>query len=204
MSDSLRPHDYSTTGSSIHGIFQVRILECVAISYSKLATWAQVYFWALYSVPLVYVSVPTHGIMEWITPGMNPIWSYIWLSNSLKEIKSMQEIVSKEIKIVNLKRNQPWKLIGRIDAKAEAQVFWSFDVNTWLIGKVPDTGKDWRQKEKSASEDEMAGWHHWCNGHELGQASGDGEGQEGLEWFSPWGLRVGHNWATEQLLISVC
>ena len=26
----------------------------------------------------------------------------------------------------------------------------------------------------------MAGWHHRCNGHELGQTSGDGEGQGGL------------------------
>ena len=32
------------------------------------------------------------------------------------------------------------------------------------------------------SEDEMAGWHHRCNGHELGQTSGDGEGKRGLAW----------------------
>ena len=30
------------------------------------------------------------------------------------------------------------------------------------------------------SEDEMAGWHHPCNGHELGQSLGDGEGKGGL------------------------
>ena len=30
------------------------------------------------------------------------------------------------------------------------------------------------------SEDEVVGWHHRCNGHELGQASGDGEGEGGL------------------------
>ena len=65
-------------------------------------------------------------------------------------------------------------------------VFWSLDVNRWLIGKVPDAGKGWRQKEKRVSEDEMAGWHHWCNGHELGQTSGDGEGSGGLACCSPW------------------
>ena len=43
------------------------------------------------------------------------------------------------------------------------------------------------QKEKRASEDEMAGWHQGCNGHELGQTSGDGEGQKGLACCSPWG-----------------
>ena len=37
------------------------------------------------------------------------------------------------------------------------------------------------------SEDEMAGWQHTYNGHELGQTSGDGEGQRGLVCYSPWG-----------------
>ena len=93
---------------------------------------------------------------------------------------------SKEIKPVNLKGNQPWILIGRTDAEAEAPVFWSSDVNRWLIEKVPDDGKDWGQKEKRASEDEMAGWNHQCNGYELGQILGDGEGQGGLSCCSPW------------------
>ena len=35
----------------------------------------------------------------------------------------------------------------------------------------------------------MAGWHHRCKGHELGQTSGDGEGQGGLLCCSPWGLK---------------
>ena len=33
----------------------------------------------------------------------------------------------------------------------------------------------------------MAGWHHQCNGHELGQTLGDGDGQGGLACCSPWG-----------------
>ena len=56
-----------------------------------------------------------------------------------------------------------------------------------LIGKVPDAGKDQGQKEKRASEDEMAGWHHQCNEHELGQTPGDGEEQRSLACCSPWG-----------------
>ena len=31
--------------------------------------------------------------------------------------------------------------------------------------------------------------HHPCNGHELGQTSGDGEGKRGLAWCSPWGRK---------------
>ena len=60
---------------------------------------------------------------------------------------------SKEIKLVNRKGNQLWILVGRTGAGAETLVFWSSDANSWLIGKVPDTGKDWGQK-KRASEDE--------------------------------------------------
>ena len=48
-------------------------------------------------------------------------------------------------------------------------------------------GKDRGQKEKRVSEDEMAGWHHQCNEHELRQTLGDGERQGGLASCSPWG-----------------
>ena len=55
---------------------------------------------------------------------------------------------SKVIKPVNLKGVQPWIFTGRTDVEAEAPVSWSSDVNRWLIGKVPDAGQDWGQKEK--------------------------------------------------------
>ena len=41
----------------------------------------------------------------------------------------------------------------------------------------PDAGKDWRQKEKRAAEDEMVKQHHWLSGHEFEQTFGDSEGQ---------------------------
>ena len=55
---------------------------------------------------------------------------------------------SKEIKPVNPKGNQPWIFIGRTDAEAEAPILWSLDEKSWLIGKDPDAGKEWRQEEK--------------------------------------------------------
>ena len=79
-----------------------------------------------------------------------------WLWNVMLEKTPESPLGSKEIKPVNLKGNQPWILIGRTDAEAEVPVFWSSDANSWLIGKFPDARKDWRQKEKIASEDEMA------------------------------------------------
>ena len=50
--------------------------------------------------------------------------------------------------------NQPWIFIGRTDAEPEAPVLWPYDVKSRLIGKDPDAGKGWRQKEK-VTEDEM-------------------------------------------------
>ena len=44
----------------------------------------------------------------------------------------------------------------------------------------------------------MIEWHRRLNGHEFEQTLGDGKGQGSLESSSPWGRRVGHNWATEQ------
>ena len=61
----------------------------------------------------------------------------------------------KEIKSVNPKGNQLWTFIERTDAEAEAPILWPPDVKTWLIGKDPDAGKDWRQEEKGTVEDEM-------------------------------------------------
>ena len=54
----------------------------------------------------------------------------------------------KEIQPVNPKRNQSWIFIGRTDAKAEAPILWPPDANSRLIGKDPDSGKDWGEKEK--------------------------------------------------------
>ena len=96
---------------------------------------------------------------------------------------------TKEIKPVNLKEEQPWIFTVRTEAEAETPLFWSSDVNRRLIGKVPDSGTDWRQKEKKASEDEMAGWYHWCSEDDLQQIPGDGEGKGGLVCCSPWGRK---------------
>ena len=108
-----------------------------------------------------------------------------WLFWTVMLEKTLESSLnSKEIKPVNPKGNQPWIFIGRIDAEAEAQIVWPPDAKSQLTGKDPDAGKDWRQKR--VTEDEMVGWHHQFNGHELGQTLGDGKGQEGLACCSPW------------------
>ena len=74
----------------------------------------------------------------------------------------------KEIQPVHPKGDQSWVFIGRTDAEAEAPVLWPPDAKSWLIGKDPDAGRDWRQEEMGTTEDEMAGWHHQLDGHGFG------------------------------------
>ena len=95
----------------------------------------------------------------------------------------------KEIKPVNPKGNRSWIFIGRADDKVEAPLLCPPDAKNWLIGKDPDAGKDWRQKEKGTTEDEMVGWHHKLDGHEFEQALGVGDGQDSLAYCSPWGCK---------------
>ena len=66
---------------------------------------------------------------------------------------------SKEIKPVNLKGNQPWILFGRTDAEAETPVFGYLMYTADSLEETPHAGKDWEEKDKRVSEDEMAGWH---------------------------------------------
>ena len=103
----------------------------------------------------------------------------------------------KEIQSVHPKGNQSWIFIGRTDAEAETPILWPSDVKSWLIGKDPDAGKDWRQEEKGTTEDEMVGWHHRLNGHEFGWTPGVGDGQGGLACCSPWGHK---EWDMTELL----
>ena len=145
-------------------------------------------------------SLPRGHIQLWglvCIEGRVPKNWYLWTAALEKTPESPFD--TKEIKPVCLNGNQPWILYGRTDAVVETLVFWSSDVNSWLTGKVPDSGKDWGQKEKRVSEDEMAGWHHQCNGHEFGQISGGGKGQRGLASCKSEGWqRVGHAWVTEK------
>ena len=78
---------------------------------------------------------------------------------------------------------------GRTEAGAKALIRWPQDAKSQLIRKDPDGGKDWRQKEKGTTEDEMVGWHHWLDGHEFEQSPGDGDGQGRLVCCSPWGCK---------------
>ena len=95
----------------------------------------------------------------------------------------------KEIQPVHPKGDQCWIFIGRTDVEAETPTLRPPDTKSWLIGKDPNAGKDWRREEKGMTEDEMVGWHHRLNGYEFEWTLGVGNGQRGLAWCSPWGCK---------------
>ena len=101
--------------------------------------------------------------------------------------KILESPLDSKIKPVYPKRNQLWIFNGRTDAKVEALILWPPDGKNWLIGKDPDTGKDWKQKESrwqrmrwldsitnSVDMNSSALW-------EMVKSRG------GLVFFSPWG-----------------
>ena len=63
----------------------------------------------------------------------------------------------KGIQPVQPRGDQSWVFFGRNDAKAETPVLWPPHAMSWLTGKGSDAGRDWGQKEKGTTEDEMAG-----------------------------------------------
>ena len=72
---------------------------------------------------------------------------------------------------------------------------WWEELTHW---KRPWCWKDWQEEEKVATEDEMVRWHHWLNGHQFEQTTGDSEGQGSLAPCNSWGGRVGQDLVTEQ------
>ena len=93
----------------------------------------------------------------------------------------------KEIQLAHSEGDQPWDFFGRNDAKAETPVLRPPHAKSWLTGKDSDAGRDWGQEEKGTTENEMAGWHHWLDGHESEWTPGVGDGQGGLACCNSWG-----------------
>ena len=94
----------------------------------------------------------------------------------------------KEIQLVHPKGDPSWAFIGGTDVEAETPILWSPDVESWLIWKDPDAGKDWGLK-KGTTEDEMVGCHHRLDGNGFGWTLGVGVGQGGLACCGSWGCK---------------
>ena len=131
------------------------------------------------------------------------MWSYmdvrvgLWRKLSAKELMLLNcgagedswesPLDCKEIQPVHSEGDQLWVFFGRNDAKAETPVLCPPHEKSWVIGKNSDAGREWGQEEKRMTEEEMARWHHWVDGHEFEWTLGDGDGQGGLAWCNSRG-----------------
>ena len=178
------PIDRSPPGSPIPGILQARTLEWVAISFSRGSSQPR---------DRTQVSrIPGRRFNLWATreaPNKESWAPKNWCFWTVVLEKTLENSFdSKEIKLVNSKRNKSWIFIGRT-AEAETTILWQPVMKNWLIGKDPDAGKDWRWEEKGTTEDEMVWWHHWLYGHGFEQSSIVGDGQGRLACCSLWGCK---------------
>ena len=105
-----------------------------------------------------------------------------------------------------LKEISPGCSLERLMLKLGTPILWPPDAKSWLTGKDPDAGKDWRQEEKETTEDEMVGWHYQLNGHEFGWTPGVGDWQGGLACCGPQGHKESDmtewlNWTELRMLL---
>ena len=135
--------------------------------------------------------VVMYGCESWTESWALKNWCF-WTVVLEKTLESPLDC--KEIQPVHPK-DQSWIFIGRTDAEAEVPLFWPPDAKSWLVGKDPDAGKDWRREEKGMTKDEMVGWHHRINGH-VNSRSWWWTGRPGVLQFMG-SQRVGRGWATE-------
>ena len=196
------PIDGNSPGFTVPGILQARTLEWVAISFSNAWKWkvkSLSCVWLLVIPWTAAYQASIHGIfqarvLEWVAIAFSDGCEH-WINKdswALKNCcfwivvleKTLQSPLNcKETKPVNPKGNQSWVFMGRTDA--EAPILWLPDARSWLIGKDPDSGKDWGQEENGETEDEMVVWDHWLDGHEFEQALGIGDWQGSLACCSP-------------------
>ena len=136
-------------GSSVSGILQARILEWVAICFSRgsspprdrtqVSCVAGRLFtiWATREGPSKLLA----NLLFTRTPRSSPV-SSLPLNGDCGAVKIRVNLDCKEIQPVHSKGNQSWVFIGRTDAKAETPILWPPHAKSWLIGKDPVAGRD--------------------------------------------------------------
>ena len=140
---------------------------------AKSRTWLSDFTFSFHFHALEKEMATHSSVLAWRIPGMGepggllsmrshrvrPDWSDL-ASAAASNARSNQSII-KEI-------NPPYSLEG---LKLKLQYFGHLMCRADSLEDT-DVGKDWAQKEKGMTEDEMVGWHHWLDGHEFEQTPG--------------------------------
>jgi len=216
------PMDCCLPGSSVYGIFQAIVVEWIAISFSSGSSWPRDWTRVSHFVDRCFTVWATREVNQrhysadrgLYSQGYDLLVGHSWSW----ELNHKEGRVPKNLLPSNCGAGEDsWEFLGQQEDQtcqvgrkstlnthwvdwcwnwsSSILVIWCKQTTHW---KSPWCWERLKAEGKRASEDEMAGWHHQCNGHELGRTLGNGEGQGGLACCSPWGYRVGHDWATEQ------
>ena len=132
---------------------------------------------------VVYDSLWPHGLQHIRLPCSSQSPNEVHVHGISDAVQPSHPLMPSSPSALNLSQNQDF--FNESAVRNQWPKYWSWSSSalatwcekSWLSGKDLDSGKDWGQKEKRATEDEMIGWHHWLNGHEFEQTLGDGEGQ---------------------------
>ena len=188
------PMDCSPPDSSVHGIFQARILEKVAISFSMLVLAAAAAK-SLQSCPTLCDPIdssppgsPIPGILqartlEWVAISFSSAWKWKVKVKLLSRVRLLATPWTAAYRLLH-----PWDFPGKSTGVGCHCFFQQRAYSlkkTWCWERLR-AGRE----ESRATEDEMFGWQHWLNGHEFEQSPGDSEGQGSLVCCSPWGHKI--------------
>ena len=204
MSDSFRPHESQHARppcpSPTPGVHSD---SCPSSQWCHPAISSSVVLFSFCPQTLPTSVFSLFQILESLAPKNRCFWTVV-LEKTLES-----PLDCKEIQPVHSEGDQLWDFFGRSDAKAETPVLWPPHVKSWLIGKDSDAGRDWGQEEKGTTEDEMAGWHHRLDGHELEWTPGVGDGQGGLACCNSWGRKESDmtewlNWTELNTIYRTC
>ena len=115
VSDSLQPHGlYSPPGSSIHGIFQSRILAWVAISFSRRSSQPRHWTRVFHIVGRQCKHIYTHAYIHTGRPWLAVVINCFWISVILNYKKTLSQSWLNMVTTVNIWRNIHNQNIGKI------------------------------------------------------------------------------------------
>ena len=159
--------DCNLPGFSVHEIFQARVLEWVAIAFSRRSSWPRDWTWVSCIIDRHFTLWATREALWMWEVDYKESWApKNWCFWTVVLEKTL-EVPWTARKPINRKGNQSWIFIGRTDVEAETPILWPTDEKNQLIWKDRDAEKDWRWEEKGKTEDAMVRWHHQRDAHEF-------------------------------------
>ena len=184
MSDSLDPMDCSLWGSSVHGIFQARVLEWIAISFSRGSSWPSNRTWVSHIAGRLFT------VWAWAPKN----WCF-WIVVLEKTLESPLDC--KEIQPVNPYEISPEYSLEGLMLKLKLQYF-----GHWCK-ELPHWKRSWCwERLKGGGEGDDRGWDGWIASSTqwtwVWASSGN------WWWTGKPGMlqsmrlqRAGHNWAAK-------